>query len=190
VRFSGPLKRHPARAALVGLALLALASFALYWFAPWNLFVDKRVNEGLPVVGGASLGDASDLTDAATGNAAAGAEPITTLARGAFMALEHETAGRVIVVELEDGTRFLRLEALETSNGPDLRVYLSSVPAQDDWYVYDDEDFVDLGGLKGNLGNSNYEIPNGIDVSDFESAVIWCRRFSVGFGVASLSPTT
>jgi len=50
-----------------------------------------------------------------------------------------------------------------------------------------DDAFVDLGGLKGNLGSSNYLIPAGTDLSGFRSAVIWCRRFSVGFGVAPLN---
>jgi hypothetical protein len=47
---------------------------------------------------------------------------------------------------------------------------------------------LDLGALKGNLGSSNYEIPANVDLSSFETAVIWCRRFSVGFGVAPLDP--
>jgi hypothetical protein len=109
-----------------------------------------------------------------------------TLAQGEFSSLEHTTTGAAVVLELEDGSRFLRLDDLDTSNGPDLRVYLSSVPAQDDWYVYDDGDFVDLGALRGNIGSSNYAIPADVDLSRFESAVVWCRRFSVGFGVAPL----
>jgi hypothetical protein len=74
------------------------------------------------------------------------------------------------------------------SNGPDLRVYLSVLPAPDDWYVYDDEEFLDLGDLKGNIGSQNYLLPAGIDLEKWKSAVIWCRRFSVGFAVAPLDP--
>jgi hypothetical protein len=113
---------------------------------------------------------------------------VVTLAEGPFSSLEHQTTGTALVVELEDGTRFLRLEGLETSNGPDLRVYLSDQPVSDDWFVYDDGAFVDLGGLKGNLGSSNYQIPSDVDLGDYRTAVIWCRRFSVGFGVAPLDP--
>jgi hypothetical protein len=179
------LKRHPVRSGTVAVVLGAVVAFGLYWFAPWNLFVDTRVDEALPGVErppaatGAVVGDAP-------GSDPQGAVEVVRLAEGAFASLEHETSGTALVVELADGTRYLRLEGLETSNGPDLRVYLSSVPAQDDWYVYDDDEYVDLGGLKGNLGSSNYLIPAGTDLSGFRSAVIWCRRFSVGFGVAPL----
>ena len=181
-----PLRRHPGRTALAAVVVLGLVGFGLYWFAPWNLFIDKRVDEALPGV---------SVPEAATGETEQGAGDTTgaapepaavTLAAGEFASLEHDTSGTALVVELDDGTRFLRLQDLETSNGPDLRVYLSSVPASDDWYVYDDEEFVDLGGLKGNLGSSNYEIPASVETDDFETAVIWCRRFSVGFGVARL----
>jgi hypothetical protein len=69
-------------------------------------------------------------------------------------------------------------------------VYLSDRPASDDWFVYDDGRFVDLGPLKGNLGSSNYEIPREVDLSEYRSAVVWCRRFSVGFAVAPLDPAS
>ena len=63
---------------------------------------------------------------------------------------------------------------------------LTDQPLSDDWDVWDDGELVDLGPLKGNIGSSNYEIPPSVDLGDFETAVIWCRRFSVGFGVAPL----
>jgi hypothetical protein len=85
------------------------------------------------------------------------------------------------------GRLILRLERLSTSNGPDLRVYLSHVPASADLHAYR-TGFIDLGALKGNQGSQNYAIPAGTDLSAFKSAVIWCRRFAVGFGVAPLSP--
>jgi hypothetical protein len=184
-----PMKRHPGWTALVAVVVLGLGAFGLYWFAPWNLFIDKRVDEALPGISAPerATGEAAPEAAGETAGAAPGAEPVT-LAEGEFASLEHDTTGTALVVELEDGSRFLRLQDLESSNGPDLRVYLSSVQASDDWYVYDDEEFVDLGGLKGNLGSSNYEIPATVDLADFETAVIWCRRFSVGFGVAPLEP--
>lgn len=108
------------------------------------------------------------------------------LAEGAFQGLEHPTSGTAQLLDLADGRRFLRLENLDTSNGPDLRVYLSEIPASDDWYAYG-ERFIDLGPLKGNRGDQNYEVPAGTDLSAYQSAVIWCRRFTVGFGVAPLT---
>ena len=69
------------------------------------------------------------------------------VAQGAFQSLEHETTGEARIIELADGSLFLRIEDLETSNGPDLRVYLSETPASDNWRAHG-ERFIDLGGLK------------------------------------------
>jgi len=195
MQISAMMRRHPRRTAIAGVVLVALVALGLWWFTPWNLVVDRTVDEALPRVsepGAGSQategetapggGSATDKDDQETGPA--------TLARGGFSGLEHETAGIALVVELENGSRFLRLEDLETSNGPDLRVILTDQPLSEDWDVWDDGVYVDLGALKGNLGSANYEIPANVDLADFQTAVIWCRRFSVGFGVAPLGPTS
>lgn len=187
----GTIRRHPGRTTMVALVFAVAGGLALYWFAPWNLFVDKRVDEALP---GASVQAPADTGPAVTAPAVDPAAPpaeqgsdgTVTLAQGGFTSLEHTTTGAALVVELEDGTRFLRLEDLETSNGPDLRVVLTDQPLSDDWQVWDDGELLDLGPLKGNIGSSNYEIPESVDLGDFQTAVIWCRRFSVGFAVAPL----
>jgi hypothetical protein len=88
--------------------------------------------------------------------------------------------------ELEDGSRFVRLEDLDTSDGPDLRVYLTDHPVADDWAIWDDGEYVDLGALKGNVGDSNYRVAGDLDLTRFRTVVIWCRRFTVGFGVAPI----
>src|ERR671919_617005 len=84
-----------------------------------------------------------------------------------------------------DGRRFLRFEGFETSNGPDLLVYLSSKEPSgtDDWHGYD-RDFVDLGVLKGNVGSQNYRIPDGVDLDRYSTAVVWCRRVGGRFPAA------
>ena len=107
---------------------------------------------------------------------------------GGFLSLEHESRGIARVLEDADGKRFLRFEEFETSNGPDLLVYLSAKEPSgpDDWHGYD-ADFVDLGPLKGNVGNQNYEIPAGVDLEKYSTAVVWCRRFEVGFAAARLA---
>jgi hypothetical protein len=48
--------------------------------------------------------------------------------------------------------------------------------------------FVDLGSLKGNIGDQNYEVPSNVDLSKYRAATIWCKRFSVNFGTAPLNP--
>ena len=158
-------------------ALLVVAGL-LVWFQPYKLFLEDTVEEAVP---------SSAQTDPVTA-LVEDERPPKTLARGTFRSLEHTTSGRALTLELADGTRYLRLEDLDTSNGPDLRVYLSKVPASDDWYAYG-EGSIDLGALKGNRGSQNYQLPPGLDPSDYRSAVIWCRRFSVGFGVAPLERT-
>ena len=84
------------------------------------------------------------------------------------------------VLTREDGVRVLRIEDLDTSNGPDVKVVLSPDP---DGYA---DGAVSLGTLKGNKGSQNYEIPDGVDLASFRSVVIWCKRFTVDFGVAPL----
>ncbi len=113
---------------------------------------------------------------------AQGGGEIITLASGTFSGLGSYSGGGEAVV-LNDGTeqRFLRFEeTFETSNGPDLNVYLA---------VGGDVDagFVDLGDLKGNIGSQNYEIPVDVDLSEFDTVLVWCVRFGVGFAEATLS---
>lgn len=189
----GSVRRHPARWGVTAIAAGGLVAFLLYWFAPWNLFVDRRIDEAIPVaprVVADNATAADEDAETATGGGdsdedSARSEPVT-LASGEFRSLEHGTTGTAVVLEIEDGSRFLRLERIETSNGPDLRVILTDQPVSDDWHVWDDGEYLDLGALKGNVGSSNYAIPDDLDLSGFETAVIWCRRFSVGFGVAAL----
>jgi hypothetical protein len=105
--------------------------------------------------------------------------------RAAFRSLEHRTTGEAVVLTLADGTRVLRFEGFETSNGPDLRVYLSAGSDDSSFGREYGEDHVELGVLKGNVGDQNYNIPAGTDLSRYRNAVVWCKRFGVGFGVAT-----
>ena len=91
----------------------------------------------------------------------------------------HKAEGVVKVITLADGKTFLRLENLKATNGPDLYVYLSTGK--------DVSDIVNLGRLKGNIGNQNYEIPPGTNLSKYDTVLIWCKAFSTLFGSAKLS---
>ncbi|MGW2563530.1 DM13 domain-containing protein [Streptomyces sp. NPDC001514] len=169
----------------VGLAVLAAAlGFGLYWFQPWQLFVDETVREELPAAAPASPAGPADPT-----RTPGPAEP-RTLASGSFISHEHATEGKVRIVELADGSRTLRLEGLDTSNGPDLRVWLTDAPVKEGvagWRVFDDGAYVSLGKLKGNKGDQNYVLPADVDLSKYSSVAIWCDRFDVSFGAAELS---
>jgi hypothetical protein len=164
---------------LLGAAVLAGLAVAagVAYFQPEKLLINQRVDEAIP---GAT---------AAPGQAREGspvARPETVLRSSNLQSLEHQSSGTVVLIELAGGGRILRLENLATSNGPDLHVYLSTAPASSDWHGYD-RDYVDLGALKGNLGNQNYTLPDSVDIARYRSAVIWCRQFKVGFAVAPLS---
>jgi hypothetical protein len=102
--------------------------------------------------------------------------------RGVFEGDAHPTAGTAVVLGNGTGQRFLRLEDFATDNGPDLNVYLvnSSTGGV--------SDYIDLGDLKGNIGEQNYEIPADVDLDVYDEVVIWCVRFGVGFGDARLLP--
>ncbi|HEY7401356.1 MAG TPA: DM13 domain-containing protein [Actinomycetota bacterium] len=179
----GWLREH--RRATVGFAgvAIALAAFGVLWFGPQYLFIDHTVSEALPSVAepeGSSTGPGSESSPDPP------AAEATVVARGELRSLEHESSGTALIIELPDGSRFLRLEDLETSNGPDLRVIVSDQAVSDEWRIWDDGSYFDLGPLKGNIGSSNYAIPSDVELSRFRTAVVWCRRFSVGFAVAPL----
>lgn len=90
----------------------------------------------------------------------------------------HNAEGQVKVLKLNDSTNFLRLEDFRSTNGPDLYVYLSTDKNA--------SDFVNLGRLKGNVGDQNYEIPDGTNLLRYDTVLIWCQAFSVLFGSAEL----
>lgn len=173
--------------AIVAVIVVVVAAAALALFEPWKLFVDQRVNEALP----AATASAPAATAAATATAtAAGAASPTVLAAGRFVSQEHETTGTATILRLADGQRILRLTGFETSNGPDLQVWLTDQPVQADnegWFLFDDGRYTSLGGLKGNIGDQNYPIPADVDLADYRSVSIWCDRFSVSFGAAELT---
>jgi hypothetical protein len=92
----------------------------------------------------------------------------------------HNSEGMTKVIRIDDASMILRLENFRATNGPDLYVYLATGNSA--------SDFVDLGGLKGNIGNQNYNIPEGTDFSKYDSILIWYKAFSVLFGSAKLEP--
>ena len=160
------------RHALIGLAIVVVAG-GWYAFRPERLFVDKTVNESL----GAVTASAAAPADAAP----------ATLAAGMFHSNAHETKGTATVLDLGGGRRVLRLTDFATSNGPDVRVYLvAAADVQDDATVKT-AGFVELGPMKGNVGDQNYDIPSTVDLANYRTVTIWCKRFSVNFGSAPLT---
>ena len=155
-------------------ALAVLGGVGWYLFRPELLFVDQRVNEELAATAAAQTG--------------AAAAPVT-LAAGSFHSVAHETRGGAAVLEFE-GRRILRLTDFATSNGPDVRVYLVAAADASDNETVTKAGFVELGKLKGNQGDQNYDVPAGLDLGQYRAVTIWCARFGVNFATAPLTPAS
>lgn len=184
MRIRSALSNHPLAAAIAAIAGVGVIVFVLVFFEPQALFIDDEVSEAVPSVAAGTGGAAGE---GGQGSGSSGKRAPDVSARGSFIGVEgHSGSGTAQVLELEDDSRFLRFEDdFEVSNGPDLKVYLSAAPQDGPGDAFDD-DFVELGDLKGNIGSQNYELPASVDVDRYRTAVAWCERFSVGFAAAEL----
>jgi hypothetical protein len=144
--------------AIVAAAVIIPA--AVYAGSP--LFINTTVDEPLPVADAMNQPTASTLS----GKFAGVGDGI------------HDAKGTAKVIAM-DGRNVLRLEDFRSTNGPDLYVYLSTDK--------DASEYVSLGRLKANSGNQNYEIPDGADLSKYNTVLVWCQQFSVLFGSAKLA---
>jgi urease accessory protein UreE len=156
--------------------IVAVVAVAGLWYAfrPELLFVTEAVNESFP-----ATSQAPQSTQAMNN------EP-KLVAEGTFHANAHETKGTASIYKLEDGKRVLRFTNFETSNGPDVIIYLVAAPDVNEDDVVKKAGFVTLGPIKGTKGDQNYEIPNEVDLGKYQTVTVWCKRFSVNFGSAPL----
>ena len=152
---------------IIGIGIIVLAGL-WYAFRPELLFVNKQVNEQFPT--GAQVPSG----------------PVA-LAKGNFKSLAHETKGLATIYKLADDKQTLRLTEFETSNGPDVHVYLTAAEVEKGSDAIKTAGFIDLGSMKGNKGDQNYDIPAEVDLSKYKIVTIWCARFGVNFGIAPLS---
>ncbi|MET8757174.1 DM13 domain-containing protein [Lentzea sp. NPDC004782] len=166
----------PQRRILVPVAIVLVVALGvgLYLFQPWRLLTVRETHEALLVPTSTSSEVATSV-----------AESPKEVAVGQWRSLEHATTGKASLIKLPGGTYSVQFAALDTSDGPDLHVYLSPHAADSPEKSFG-QGFTSLGKLKGNRGDQVYEIPAGVDVSSIRSVVIWCRRFSAGFAVAPL----
>lgn len=110
-----------------------------------------------------------------------------TLFTGKFHGKVHPTSGRATVYQEGDGKLVLRLTNFKTSNGPDVHVILVATKDADNAnFLKSNAEKIELGKLKGNEGDQNYEIPAGTDLSRFSAVSIYCERFDANFGTAPL----
>ncbi|MGB9169454.1 MAG: DM13 domain-containing protein [Nitrososphaeraceae archaeon] len=194
---------------IIGLIVIVGIAISLYTLSP--LFISKKVEEKIPdnlaidaYYKFQSLDDversniASEMTDREKNILMIGAKEInkefneemskstdnlsfTRNLEGTFIGVDdgiHNVGGIGKILILVDGSKILRLENFKSTNGPDLHVYLSTDKMA--------SNFMDLGRLKGNIGNQNYQVPVDIDLSKYNNVLIWCKAFSVLFGNAQL----
>jgi Electron transfer DM13 len=151
----------------VGVVVLAIGWYA---FRPELIFIDKTVNEEFP--GGTQMVSIE--------------KGPMLLNKGNFKGLAHETKGLASIYQLAAGNRTLRLTDFETSNGPDVHVYLTATEVEKGSDAIKAAGFIDLGSMKGNKGDQNYDIPANADLNKYKNVTIWCARFGVNFGQAAL----
>jgi len=186
-----PDLKLPMRAGVLAAAVLAAAG--LYWTA----FRDDVVNEDVAVAttraaepsvardASSAAEERAQETPAATPAPEPAPRPMPTqnieLAVGSFRGVDgHSGRGTATAIELAKGGRVVTFTDFDVDNGPGVKVYLTP----DDSYG---NDSVYLGNLKGNVGNQQYEIPAGVDLSVYTTVMLWCDPFSVRMAVATLS---
>jgi hypothetical protein len=162
------------RVPVIGAYLLTAGALGVY--LSMSVFLDDEVNETVVMASESARMPASE-----SGSRAPRPRNVL-LAEGSFRSLAHPGEGRAQVIDARGKGRFLTLTDFEVDNGPDLRVYLVHGRVDDESDV---GDFEDLGALKGNKGNQQYEVPKDFSLAG-ASVVIWCRAFSVAFASAAL----
>jgi Electron transfer DM13 len=154
----------------IAIPVVAIAVLvAWYAFRPERLVVNRRVDEAMP---------------AAEGGLAP--QPVES---GRFYSILHPTKGTATIYQTGDGARVLRLTSFSTSNGPDVHVYMVAADDAKDIATVQHAGFIDLGVIKGNIGDQNYRLGSDLDLGKYRAVSIWCKRFSVNFGAAALRPS-
>jgi len=164
-RTQGEMKMKTWMKVAIPVAVIAVV-VAWYAFRPERLVVNRSVNEAMPAP-----------------SAAAAVQPLES---GEFYGIAHSTAGTATIYQMGDGTRILRLTSFSTSNGPDVHVYMVAADDAKDAATVEKAGFIDLGVIKGNIGDQNYTLGSDLDLAKYRAVSIWCKRFSVNFGAAAL----
>jgi len=188
---------------VIGIIISIAIALPLGWYLISPLFINQTVDEDFPtsvpaVESGEMNEEVQMKATAAMEEAMAMPDTImeesmpddmaamTILAQGDFYDVAHHGMGTATVYQLADGSNILRFEDFEVLNGPELHVYLALIDPVPDTVRIELEGAVDLGLLKGNFGNQNYELPPDLEISQYKSVVIWCQPFQVSFNAAPL----
>lgn len=191
------------------LAILVVVVLVGAWIFVSPLFIDRTVDESFDFAkdgGGVDMDVVMSMPedqrvalmnhimdaaaeapdDRVTDNMPSGAPEVVAAGKFTDADAIHKGSGTATVYRLPNAEHVIRFEDFRTTNGPALVVYLARHPSPASADDVIDGGFLDLGKLKGNVGNQNYPVPAGTDVSKFGSVVIWCELFDVLFSPASL----
>jgi hypothetical protein len=153
----------------IAVPMVVVAAFlAWYAFRPERLVINRNVDEAMPIAQGSSP---------------------QSLVSGQFYSILHPTAGTATIYQMGDGSHVLRFTNFSTSNGPDVHVYMVAADDAKDVATVQQAGFIDLGVIKGNIGDQNYALGRDFDLTKYRAVSIWCKRFSVNFGAAPLRST-
>jgi hypothetical protein len=158
------MKMHKWKIAVVAIGVVLFVAWCA--LRPERLFMNQRVHEAMP---------------------AATVSPSQAIESGTFYGIAHPTEGIATIYRMQDGARMLRFTNFRTSNGPNVHVYLVAADDAKDNETVQRAGFIDLGPIKGNIGDQNYALASDVDLSKYRAVSIWCQRFSVNFGAASLT---
>jgi Electron transfer DM13 len=108
-------------------------------------------------------------------------EKTKALETGTFHGRVHNTSGRATIYKEADGRVLLRLTNFKTSKGPDVHVVLIAAKDADNDanFLKSSTERIEIGRLKGNEGDQNYDIPAGTDLKKFQTVSIYCERFNL-----------
>ena len=140
---------------------------AWYAFRPERLLINRRVQERFPAAENSSSN-------------------VQALESGSFHSILHPTQGTATIYRVGDGSLVLRFTTFSTSNGPDVHIYMVAADDANDAATVLHAGFIDLGSIKGNVGDQNYALGSDVDLSKYRAVSVWCKRFSVNFGTAPL----
>ena len=162
---------------IIGGIIILAAGLAVGWYLASPLFINNRVDEAFPVEV-AKVIPVVEKEEEMEGDGG-----ITAVLSGNFTDADAAHKGSGTATIYRQGTELiLRFEEFSVTNGPDLHVYLSTSASPTD----DIGEYIDLGELKGNIGDQNYDIPAGTDLSQYQSIIIYCEPFHVVFSTAAL----
>ena len=171
---------------VLGVLAICIIGFGYWTISP--LFIDKEVNDELPMEevlmdkdttsdNEEMMDETMEQEDEMMKKDEPAQEAKEEMRAPIIDTAAHPASGEVRVVE-NGGQTIVRYENYDGTGGPDLYVYL----AKD----LDAKEFVSLGEAKGNKGNINYTVPEGVDVEDYPYVLTWCKAFGVLFDYAQI----